>query len=218
MPSYRKDGTKSKAKGGQPKAGGRKSIALENALRDERKKIFLTNYKKLGLIQRSAEIACVSCRTIQKWRQDDPEFDEACQEVRVSRLEQMQEEAWRRAVCGWTVPGKFGDIPLYSDRLLMFLMSREDPSYRSNAAQVNIANAVNQTTNNINAESVSIIEDPGWYGNEAHNLAAQAVAAHRSGSVIPGAVQTIGLRETVEQDCDGDVGGVTGSRSREGGI
>jgi hypothetical protein len=42
--------------------------------------------------------------------------------------------------------------------------------------------------------TVSIEEDAGWYGNDAHDLAAQAASAPTAGAALPGPVQSSGVR------------------------
>ena len=53
---------------------------------------------------------------------------------------------------------------------------------------------------------VSVIEDENWYGNKAHDKAAQSAAASNSGVIEPGPPQGGGLRPALGEDGDGTDG------------
>lgn len=221
MPSKRKNGTKSKQKGSRPKSGSRLPALEEKGRRDKAFEVFLKAYSRTGRKHDSAEMAGVSCRSIQKWRDEFPEFEEAFQSAHGKWADLLKSEVFRRAVDGWEEPVYYkgemvGTIRKYDSNLLMFLMKQADSSFKENyQTQVNVANRVNQTTIHGN---VTIIEDSDWYGNRAHDMASEAVTAQSPGAHVPCEVQVVGLRETVEQDGNDDVGGTEGARDEERAI
>lgn len=209
---------KSRANGTRAKAGGRLPLVAEQAVRENRMATFLREYGKTGKMQHSARTAGISCRTIQKWRATYPEFDEQYEDAHQHYIDVLRTAAFQRAVYGVTNPGKHGDITTYSDNLLMFLMKQADPSFRDKQeTSVNVATQINNTTHNVHG-NITIIEDADWYGNEAHNLAAEAAAAHLTGPSLPSEVQATCVREAVEQDGNGDVGGTEGTRAAQGTV
>lgn len=209
---------KSRVKGKRKKSGARLPALEEKGRREKAFEVFLASYRITGKVQRSAALAGVSCRAIQKWRQEFPEFEEEFRESHIAWVEHLKTEIYRRAVEGWDEPvyqkGELvGTVRKFDSKLLMYLTSQADPSFRTiqPAAQVNIANALTTTTNNIHG-NVTIIEDSDWYGNKAHNMAAEAATAHLTDSSLTSEIQTSRLRETVEQDGNGDAGGTAGAR------
>ncbi len=210
MPSKRKDGTKSQQKGTRGKAGGRLPVVAEKAVRENQMKTFLREYGKTGRMQHSAGVAGISCRTVQKWRNEYPEFDERYEDSHQQYIDMLKNAAINRAVNGVTNPGKFGDVTTFSDYLLMFLLKQADPSFKDNApVQVNTGPQINQNSFHGN---VTIIEDANWYGNKAHDLATKAVTAHTPSSLISSEIQAPGMRETLEQDRSNDARGSAGTR------
>lgn len=215
---------KSRTKGTRKKSGSKLPLLEEKGRRDKAFEVFLRAYSMTGKVQHSAALAGVSCRAIQKWRREIPEFEEQFQVAHIEWVEVLKTEIHRRAVEGWDEPVFYkgdccGTVRKYDSKLLMYLTSQADPSFRTiqPAAQVNIANAVSSTTNNIHGD-VTIIEREDWYGNEAHNLAAKAPAAHLADTAVSGEIQASRLREAVEQDGDGIVSSTEGARREEGAI
>jgi len=217
MPSKRKDGSKSKTKGTRPKSGARLPLLQEKGRREKAFEVFLNAYRLSGMKQRSAALAGVSCRAIQKWRQEFPEFEERFEDAHAEYVESLKEEVHRRAVIGWDEPvfqkGEcVGTIRKYDSNLLMFLTKQAEPSFRdsSAAAQVNIANTV--ANNNTINSTHRIIEDADWYGNDAHDLATKAITTHAPSAALTSEIQTTGLRETLEQNSNGNAGSIEGAR------
>ncbi|MCC6419522.1 MAG: hypothetical protein IT429_14915 [Gemmataceae bacterium] len=64
--------------------------------------------------------------------------------------------------------------------------------------------------------TVKVIEDAGWYGNDAHHLAAAGAAAPGAGAPQPGPVQGGSMREKVGQDGAGPAGDDPRPRPRKG--
>lgn len=64
--------------------------------------------------------------------------------------------------------------------------------------------------------AVAVIEDAGWYSNNAHDLAAAGAAASGAGAPQPGAVQGGGVREKVGQDGPRPAGDDPRPRPRKG--
>lgn len=218
MPSKRKDGTKSRAKGTRPKSGSRLPALEEKGRREKAFEVFLSAYRKTGKKQDSAELAGVSCRAIQKWRDEYPDYEERFQEAHQAWVEVLTTEAFRRGVEGWDEPvyqkgGLVGTVKKFDSYLLMQLLKKADPSFKeSGNTSVSVANQVNQTTIHGN---VTIIEDSDWYGNKAHDMAAEAIAAHSSVPLVGCEVQAAGSRETLEQDGCNDASGSSGARQQE---
>lgn len=223
MPSKRKDGTKSQAKGTRPKSGARLPALEEKGRRDKAFEVFLRAYQKTGRKQDSALLAGVSCRTIQKWREEFPEFEERFQIAHEHWRDILKAEVFRRAVEGWEEPvfqkGKcVGYVRKFDSNLLMFAMKQADASYKERQeTNVNVATQINNTTTNIEG-NVTIIEDSDWYGNKAHDMATEAVAAHSPGALVSGEVQGSSLRPEVEQDGNGDAGSGAGARKLQGTV
>lgn len=181
----------------------------EHAVKRNQFETFLRVFEATGAVGKAAQMAGVTSRAIEKWRKEFPAWEEEFQESKQHFIETLEKAAYERAVNGTTNPGKFGEIRTYSDHLLTLLLRRWNPEYRDSPAQVNVANQNNITQTNNN---VRILEDPDWYGNDAHDLATQAPPAHIAGSPLSSEIQTAGLRETVEQDGHGNAGGTAGTR------
>ena len=218
-----KDKPKSKAKGTRPKSGARLPALEEKGRRDKAFEVFLRAYSKTGRKQDSALLAGVSCRTVQKWREEFPDFEERFQIAHEQWRDILKAEVYRRAVEGWEEPvyqkGEcIGYVRKFDSNLLMFAMKQADASYKDRQeTNVNVATQINNSTTNIHG-NVTIIEDADWYGNKAHDMATEAVAAHAPGALIPGEVQGGGLRPSLEQDGNGDAGGSAGPRELQGAV
>lgn len=181
---------------------------------EERMAVFLKHYQKTGRLRESIDVARIDWRIFKQW-EEFPDFAEQFQAVEEKFVESLEKEVYRRGVEGWDEPvyqmgQKVGSRRKYDSTLLLAMLKVRKPEYRDGAS-VNIANAISNQTTNING-NVTIIEDSDWYGNEAHDLAAEASAAHIAGPALPGEVQTTGVRKTVEQNSHGNAGGVKGSR------
>ena len=64
--------------------------------------------------------------------------------------------------------------------------------------------------------AVQVIEDPGWYGNNAHDLPSQAAIPSATDPALTSAIQSPGLRAPLGQDGDGVDGELARSRADEG--
>ena len=191
----------------KPKPNGKWSNVRRNthdvnvslALREQKMASFLRAYKSCGLIKEASNIACMDYRTLMKWRKEFPAFDEEVElvksEVWLEKIEALETALFKRAVEGYTNPSANGPVVSYSDTVGMFLLKRLDPSYRESATQVNVANSLAANTNTGN---VTVIQDPDWYGNDAHDLATKAITAHAPSATLTSEVQISGLREEME--------------------
>jgi hypothetical protein len=97
-----------------------------------RQRAFLAAYAKLFNISRAAELAGVGRRCHYDWLRDDPEYAERFEDARQAFIDELEEEAYRRAVEGWDEPVfyegvKVGAKRKYSDNLLMFRLKAELP-------------------------------------------------------------------------------------------
>lgn len=128
------------------RAGNRPTYASQEASRDEKKEIFLTELiANGGHVQQACKKARISRTTAGDWRDADPDFAiqwEAIQEMNVERLEA---EVDRRAL-GYETITRDGTgqvvkaVTTYSDNLLMFRLKALRPDkYRDGprAGQIN---------------------------------------------------------------------------------
>lgn len=84
--------------------------------------------------------ACVSRASAYEARKNDPQFAEAWADVEERTTEQMEREAYRRAVDGWVERDVFdsegiaiGQVRKFSDSLLTFMLKARRPTvYREN--------------------------------------------------------------------------------------
>jgi hypothetical protein len=93
---------------------------------------FLKEFRENGNILRSAELAGIERRTVQKWRKLSPEFEALYGEALDDALDRLEEEARRRAVDGVDEPlvsaGKLVcHVRKYSDQLLTVLLKGKRP-------------------------------------------------------------------------------------------
>ena len=100
---------------------------------------FLRALMECGTVYRAAALAEVDRPTVYRTMRAEPDFKAAVEEARGIGKEPyrdtLTEEVHRRAVDGITEPVFYrgemvATVRKYSDTLLMFLLKREDPSYR----------------------------------------------------------------------------------------
>lgn len=97
---------------------------------------FLERLSQGSTVTDACKAAKISRATVYRYRDADPEFDAAWSEVHEASTEQMEAEAFRRAVRGVQKPvyhlGKrVGSIREFSDTLLIFLLKARRPdTYR----------------------------------------------------------------------------------------
>lgn len=119
---------------------------------------YLYELKTYGLLHLAAEKVGVSMSTVRKWRKNEPEFDEACEEARQRYIDGvLVTAAHQRAVHGVERPiigGRFKDEivateTVYSDSLLALLLRTARPEFRpsneavgtgNNSVKYNLAN------------------------------------------------------------------------------
>ncbi len=104
----------------------------QQAARRRRQDRFLAAFGERGTLSAAAEAAGVSRRRHYQWMELDPTYPERFVEAQEIANENLEKEARRRAVEGWTEPIFYegmhvGDKPKYSDRLLEFLMKGNLP-------------------------------------------------------------------------------------------
>lgn len=106
-----------------------------------KKRAFLVAYSEVGTITHAAELAGITRRTVQNWKNSDPDFAAAMVEAEEKAAERLEQEARRRAVEGVAEPvyqgGKqVGTVRKYSDTLLIFLLKGAKPEkYRERVSQ-----------------------------------------------------------------------------------
>ena len=126
---------------------------------DPQKDIYLEDFRKHGLKGRAAETAGVTIKAVIEHRDNDPDFDEACNEAFEVYKDSISSEVRRRGKEGWLEPifhkgeraiepildAKTGEpmvnedgarlyrytaVRKFSDRLLELEAKRADPTYR----------------------------------------------------------------------------------------
>lgn len=97
----------------KPKGGAKRA----NAIKAKTKEKFLRWYEKGGAIYWAATKAGVSHDTIDRWRKEDPDFDNAVIDAYAKSTDTLKITAFTRAING-------------SDNLTMFLIKQRDPSFR----------------------------------------------------------------------------------------
>lgn len=105
-----------------------------------KKKRFLEEYSKTGIVSYSAKKAGISRKTFYEWVAKDPEFAAKAKEAEEEATELLETEALRRAVQGTLEPvfwqgKKVGQIRRFSDTLLIFTLKARNPKkYRENVS------------------------------------------------------------------------------------
>jgi hypothetical protein len=122
--------------------GRRRKNTLTAAERREARRVFLDAFRKTGNITTAARLARVARSTIYNWQEHDEGFSCAFKQAGVEATENLEAEAWRRAVKGveHVRPILYGGKVVaehvtreYSDTLLIFLLKGRAPEkYRDN--------------------------------------------------------------------------------------
>lgn len=146
----------------------------------EEQKRYLAAYRKIGQRMSAARYAKVSWGKVLRWEKD-PKFRRRAKRVYQLHVEGVVQEAYRRAIVGnprmkfykgepCTVYNeKTGEHEPYieykqSDKLLVELISVLDKRFAKQVAktEVNISNS--------NSMTIGVVENPQFYGNQAHDL------------------------------------------------
>jgi len=101
----------------------------------------------IEVLRRSANVSCaaraigIGRATAYRWRDDSPEFAELWEEAIHEAVDNLEAEAWRRAIEGTNKPvyhgGQLvGHIPHYSDTLLIFLLKGHRPERFKDRTQI----------------------------------------------------------------------------------
>lgn len=149
---------------------------------------FLAEYRKIGQFVSACQSSGVPQRLVNMWR-EDPDFAFLMESTWKLHCEEIVQEAYRRAIQGtrkykffkgdpvmWNNP-ETGEWEHYyelekSDRILVELLQVVDDRF----AVAKSAGGSNVTINNVNANSnvagntIGVIENPQFYGNNAHDL------------------------------------------------
>lgn len=93
---------------------------------------FLAAFEAHGMVAKACEVAKVSRANVYEERQRNEKFAEAWDEIEERTTQEMEREAFRRAVEGFDKPvyqGKelVGHIRQYSDTLLIFMLKARRP-------------------------------------------------------------------------------------------
>lgn len=112
----------------RPRAG-------RHGAKDKRQQDVIDQLVKGHTFVGAARAAGVPVRTVQSWRDRDPEFHERSNKAYDEGTDVFRTETRRRGVEGWYEPvyyqgQRVGRVKKFSDTLLMFELKKRDPSYR----------------------------------------------------------------------------------------
>ncbi len=152
-----------KTAGKKPKQNGRGS----EESRTLKKRKYCDEYAKTGVMLGSCEIVDIHHTTLAKWKEEDPEFREACELAKQLYIERLEKEVDRRAFEGQRRL-KFNKNGLvqrdenggvyeewnFDSNLAMFRLKRLDPSYRER-------HEVSMTDAKLNEEIQRLIDELG---------------------------------------------------------
>ena len=113
------------------------------AIRTLKKRKYCDEYAKTGVMLGSCEIVDIHHTTLAKWKEEDPEFREACELAKQVYIERLEKEVDRRAFegqrrlkfdkNGLVQRDENGDVYEewnFNSNLAMFRLKRLDPGYR----------------------------------------------------------------------------------------
>lgn len=98
-----------------------------NTIKRDWYETFLTAFLEFGMVTTACRHAKIGRTTFYDAMKDDPEFAESFKFIEEEVTEQLEAEAFRRAHDGTTKPTQFGDVQVYSDTLLIFLLKARRP-------------------------------------------------------------------------------------------
>lgn len=118
-----------------------------------RKAAFLVAFKEVGNITHAAKLAGVSRRSHFQWLKNDPQYCIDYGEAQQEALENLEAEAYRRAVQGVVEPVygsggtgvgtvQVGQIRKYSDVLLIFMLKGANPEKYRDRIDTKISGAI----------------------------------------------------------------------------
>lgn len=112
---------------------------------------FLRALDETGMVTAACDATGIPRRTAYNWRDSDEAFRERWTDIVERTTEQMEREAQRRAVEGWTEREIFdedgntiGEVRKYSDTLLIFLLKGRRPDVYRDEHRVEHAVAADQ--------------------------------------------------------------------------
>jgi hypothetical protein len=130
-----KASAKSRNSGTRKKAEA-KAARAEAKERREKQKVFLDSFRELGTVSAACIAAGIGRTTAYRWRQADEDFALAWHDLEEDTTDEMEREAYRRAVEGVPEPvfhkgEEIATINRYSDTLLIFMLKARKPeTYR----------------------------------------------------------------------------------------
>jgi len=112
-----------------------------------RQKRFLREYEKFPTVKSAAARSKINRRTHQRWVKTHPKYGAAFAALKDDAVEELEAEAYRRAVLGVerpiTVAGEQVMVREYSDRLLIFLLKAERPEKYRDRREVKYSGDIN---------------------------------------------------------------------------
>lgn len=128
------------------------------------KSAFLELFSKTGHVKQTCEALDVSLSQPARWRRRDPEFAEAYEEAKQIAAQNLEDEAYRRAVEGVDEPVFFkgdecGTVKKYSDSLLTTLLKGNFPEkYRERYEHTVGGPAVKFDATKLNEEELETLD------------------------------------------------------------
>ncbi len=134
------------------------------------KAAFLAEFAERGIVTHACQAAGVSHSVVYDWYGKDDEFASAWDEAKEQATDELEAEAWRRAVKGVERPvfqggEAVGHVTEYSDRLLELMLKANRPTkYRENTSleitAVTRPSLEGLTTDELRAEAARILATP----------------------------------------------------------
>lgn len=88
---------------------------------------FFEMFSEFGMVAMACRNAKVSRSTVYLERKENPAFSERWDEIESETTDEMERAAYERAVDGVVKPTAFGNVKVYSDTLLIFMLKARKP-------------------------------------------------------------------------------------------
>jgi hypothetical protein len=122
----------------------------------------------------------ITIQTLSNYRKKHSDFDQEVIDTEIESVDELEVKAHKKAMKG--------DSPM-----LRFMLACKRPKKYSQRYLIEHGGQVD-----INADlKVTVLEDEGWYGNDAHHKAAESAAPSIAGAVESGEAEGGSVRETV---------------------
>lgn len=151
------------------------------------RKAFLDHLRKHGVIAAAARAVNVGTATVKDTRRRDPTFEQQVHDAQEEAMDAIEVRAHEMAADEKDGP------------MIRYLLSCKRPEKYSQRYQLEHGGTVDVT----GEITVTIVEDENWYGNDAHDKAAQGIASSVRSAAESSTVQGSGLRPALGQNGNG---------------